>query len=244
MLFRSKGELEEEILKLVDEGSYSNQEISKTLSVDETMVSKAMHRLKENNKIVLSSFGDRGTRYFTTNCDNCPFGTTKTSCRKEALSYIINSFNDDFGIELSANDFEEVESNQALLKIKRIMMNSQKEKTTKLEKNLGKNLDKFLGRAVDEFIELKIPSKSPKIPQIEVKIMPKMANLPLLYQLGLSKGAQSGVQLIDRILKYTMSSVKKEDRLRIKKHANEEVDRKSTRLNSSHSQQSRMPSSA
>ena len=104
-------------------------------------------------------------------------------------------------------------------------MNARKEKTTQLEKNLGVNLSKLLGMVVDEFITLKIPSsKSVNIPQVKVKITPDLANLPLLYQLGLAKGAKSGIQLVDRILKYAMSSVKKEDRLRIKKHANKEIN--------------------
>lgn len=222
---RSRGELEESILELIDEGSYSNQEIAKTLDVDETMVSKSMHKLKEKNKIVLSSFGQRGTRYFTTNCDNCPFGTTKESCKKESLSFIITSFHDDYGIELSLDDLADVESNQALLKIKRIIMNAKKEKSTKMEQNLGSNLDKILGRVVENSLELSVPRKTTKIPQIKVKINSEIANLPLLYQLGLSKGAKSGVQLVDRILKHAMSSVKKEDRLRIKKHANEEINK-------------------
>ncbi|MGV7225686.1 MAG: hypothetical protein ACQ9CV_02035 [Nitrosopumilus sp.] len=222
---RSRGELEESILELVDEGSYSNQEISQVLQVDETMVSKSMHKLKDKNKIVLSSFGQRGTRYFTTNCDNCPFGKTKDSCKKEALSYIINSFHDDFGIDLSIDDFADIESNQALLKMKRIIMNGKKEKTTKMEQNLGSNLDKLLGKVVENSLELNIPKKSTKIFQIRMDVNPEISKLPLLYQLGLSKGAKSGVQLIDRILKHAMSSVKKEERLRIKKHANEEVNK-------------------
>ena len=222
---RSRGELEESILELIDEGSYSNQEIAKMLDVDDTMVSKSMNKLKENDKIILSSFGQRGTRYFTTNCDYCPFGTTKESCKKEAQSFIIRSFHDDYGIDLSLDDLVEVDSNQALLKIKRIIMNAKKEKSTKMEKNLGTNLDKILGRVVENSLELSVPKKITQIPQVKVKVNSEIGNLPLLYQLGLSKGAKSGVRLIDRILKHAMSSVKKEDRLRIKKHANEEINK-------------------
>ena len=222
---RSRGELEEDILELIDEGSYSNQEISKLFQVDETMVSKAMAKLKEKNKIILSSFGQRGTRYFTTNCENCPFGTTKDSCKKEALSFIISSFHNDYGIDLSIDDFTDVESNQALLKMKRIIMNAKKEKTTTMEQNIGTNLDKLLGRVVENSLELSVPKKLSKIHQIQVEVGSEIANLPLLYQLGLSKGAKSGIQLMDRILKHTMSSVKKEERLKIKKHANEEINK-------------------
>ena len=94
-----------------------------------------------------------------------------------------------------------------------------------MEQNLGANLDKIFGRVVENSLELSVPRKITKIPQIKVKVNPEIANLPLLYQLGLSKGAKSGVQLVDRILKHAMSSVKKEDRLRIKKHANEEINK-------------------
>ena len=118
-----------------------------------------MHKLKEKDKIVLSSFGQRGTRYFTTNCDNCPFGTTKESCKKEALSFIISSFHDDYGIDLSIDDLDDVESNQALLKMKRIIMNAKKEKSTKMEQNLGANLDKIFGRVVENSLELSVPRK-------------------------------------------------------------------------------------
>ena len=67
---RSPGELEEEILELIDEGSYSNQEISQALLIDEGLVSRTIGKLRDQEKIVLSSFGRRGARYFTTNCDN------------------------------------------------------------------------------------------------------------------------------------------------------------------------------
>ena len=121
--------------------------------------------------------------------------------------------------------FTDVESNQALLKMKRIIMNAKKEKTTTMEQNIGTNLDKLLGRVVENSLELSVPKKLSKIYQIQVEVGSEIANLPLLYQLGLSKGAKSGIQLVDRILKHAMSSVKKEERLKIKKHANEEINK-------------------
>lgn len=217
---RSPGELEEEILKLIDEGSYSNQEISQALLVDEGLVSRVIGRLRDQDKIVLSSFGQRGARYFTTNCENCPFGTTQASCRKEALSYIISAFQQDFGLELSANDFDSVETNQALLKIKRIVMNARKEKTTKLEQNIGENLAILLSRVVDKFTEIETPDKqSPNVPEITIQVTKNLANLPMLYQLGLKKGAQGGIHLMDEMLHLASKSIKKDDRLKIKKHA-------------------------
>lgn len=223
---RSPGELEEEILKLIDEGSYSNQEISQALLVDEGLVSRIIGRLRDQDKIVLSSFGQRGARYFTTNCENCPFGTTQASCRKEALAYIISTFQQDFGLELTANDFDSVETNQALLKIKRIVMNARKEKTTKLEQNIGENLATLLSRVVDKFTEIESPDKkNPNVPEITIEVTKNLANLPMLYQLGLKKGAQGGIHLMDEMLHLASKSIKKEDRLKIKKHALSETNK-------------------
>ena len=161
---RSPGELEEEILELIDEGSYSNQEISQALLIDEGFVSRTIGKLRDQDKIVLSSFGQRGARYFTTNCDNCPFGTTKASCRKEAISFIAEAFMNDFGMDLTANDFDSVEANQALLKIKRVVMMARKEKNTKLERSIGKSLEILLSEAVDKFVDVETPdSKNVKV---------------------------------------------------------------------------------
>lgn len=217
---RSPGELEQEILELIDEGSYSNQEIAQALLLDEGLVSRTIGKLREQDKIVLSSFGQRGARYFTTNCDNCPFGTTKASCRKEAISYIASAFMQDFGLNLSANDFDSVDSNQALLKIKRITMMARKEKNTKLERNLGENLEILLSRVVDKFTEIETPEKkSVDIPEIKMDVISNISKLPMLYQLGLKKGARGGIHLMDEILQLASKSIKKEDRLKIKKHA-------------------------
>lgn len=217
---RSPGELEEEILDLIDEGSYSNQEISQALLLDEGLVSRTIGKLRDQDKIILSSFGQRGARYFTTNCDNCPFGTTKSSCRKEAISYIASAFMQDFGLNLSANDFESVETNQALLKIKRIVMMARKEKNTKLERNLGENLDNLLSKVVDKFTEIETPDKkSLSVPEIKMEVTSDISKLPLLYQLGLKKGARGGIHLMDEMLHLASKSIKQEDRLKIKKHA-------------------------
>ncbi|MCV0409827.1 hypothetical protein [Nitrosopumilus sp.] len=222
---RSPGELEEEILKLIDEGSYSNQEISQSLLIDEGLVSRTISKLRDQDKIILSSFGQRGARYFTTNCDNCPFGTTKTSCRKEALSFIISSFMKDFEVNLSANDFDSVESNQALLKIKRIIMMARKEKNTKLERNLSKNLDDILSKVVEKFIKIEFPDKkSSGGSKINFGVSSAISNLPILYQLGLRKGAHEGIRLMNELL-LESKTMQKEDRMKIQKHAMKEANK-------------------
>ena len=194
--------------------------------VDEGLVSRTISKLREEDKIILSSFGKRGARYFTTNCDNCPFGTTKASCRKEALSYIITSYSRDFGLDLTANDFDSVETNQALLKIKRITMMARKEKNTKLERNMGESLSVLLSKVVDKFTEVESPDKkSLNVPDIKIQVSSDLSNLPMLYQLGLKKGAQGGIHLMDEMLHLASKSIKKEDRIKIKKHALEETNK-------------------
>ncbi len=223
---RSPGDLEKEILDLIDEGSYSNQEISQALLIDEGLVSRTIGRLREQEKIILSSFGQRGARYFTTNCNNCPFGTTNESCRKEAISFISTAFMQDFELDLSSSDFDSVETNQALLKIKRIVMMARKEKNTKLERNLGENLDNLLSKSVDKFIEFELSkNKNPKISDLSLIVKKNLVNLPMLYQLGLRKGAKTGIDLIDEILSISTKNIKKDDRNKIKKQALFEINK-------------------
>jgi hypothetical protein len=220
---RSPGDLEEEMLHMLDEGSFSNQELAKILSVDEAMISRAISKLRNKNKIVLSSFGERGSRFYSTNCENCPFGKTLDSCKKDALSYIIGAIKDDFDIDLSTSDFDQIETNQALLHIKRILMMARKESNTKLERNLNENLSKILAKIVEKSLEINSPKNVTNIPQVKVKIKSVVRGLPSLYLMGLNEGAMAGTKLINEILKKTIDSVRKEDRLKILNHVNAET---------------------
>lgn len=222
---RSKGELEQAILKLLDEGSYSNQEISTILNIDEAMVSRILSRLRKSNKIVLSSFGERGSRNFTTNCNNCPFGTTKTACRKDAISYLITTFKEDYKMDFAIKDFDDIEANQALLRIKRIFMLSRKNKNVKLEQNMNENLGKILSVIVEKSLSIISASKSPQISDVKVDIAPNLNNLPVLYQLGLREGAQRGVHLVDEILRLATESIKDKDRIKVKNQAISEINK-------------------
>ena len=126
----------------------------------------------------------------------------------------------DYGVDLTIKDFDSVESNQALLKIKRIIMMARKEKNTKLERNLSENLDDVLSKVVDKFIDIEFPDKKyPNLPEINLKVPSNIANLPILYQLGLRKGAQGGIRLMDEMLHLVSKSISKEDRVKIKKHS-------------------------
>ena len=211
MYRRSPGELEEDILKLIDDGSYSNSEISRLLTIDEGTVSRIMKKLRTKNKIVHSSFGDIGMRYHTTNCDNCPFGKTKTSCRKDAIEYIVNTTEESFGINIPAKKLDLVETNQALLKIKGILALALKEKNTKLERNMAENLEIYLSIIVQKFLtkEVKINSDFHK----------SMTKLPLLYRLGLARGAKEGTDIVNDVVDEASKYLKKQDIIKLKKHS-------------------------
>lgn len=212
-LRRSPGDVEKEILQLIDEGSYSATEISDILKIDEATISRAFTKLRKNEKIILSSFGDRGSRYYTTNCENCPFGTTKAACRKDALAYIIDYFQTYFDVDLSSHDFEEIEENQALLKIKRIVSFAKKEKNTKLERSITLGLADLFGTAVDK--SLKISSKTNSPEDVNLVTYDRLAKLPVLFHLGLFKGAQTSNEMINEIMKIT-KSISRYDRVKIK----------------------------
>ena len=190
---RSPGEIEKEILELLDEGSYSNQEISNIIDIDEAVVSRVMTKLRNQNKLVLSSFGNKGFRYYTTDCQNCPFGKTLSSCRKDAISDIVNAIKDAHGVELTSQDFENIESNQALLNIKRTVTMSKKYTMTKLESNMYENFEKLLKMIVKNSITFK-HEKNQKI--TEILVSPNMSKLPKIFQIGLKIGIEYEIQLM------------------------------------------------
>ncbi|MCV0373755.1 MAG: hypothetical protein K5793_09420 [Nitrosarchaeum sp.] len=190
---RSPGEIEKEVLELLDEGSYSNQEISRILDLDEAVVSRVMTKLRNHNKLVLSSFGNKGFRYYTTNCQNCPFGKTSSSCRKDAISYIVNAFKEAYGIDLTSQDFEDIETNQALLNIKRITTMSKKYTMTKLESNMYENYEKLLEMVVKKSIEVKHNKNKQSR---EITVSPNLSKLPKIFQIGLKTGIEYEIQLM------------------------------------------------
>jgi hypothetical protein len=192
---RSPGEIEQDVLELLDEGSYSNQEISRILEIDEAIVSRVMTKLRNQNKLVLSSFGAKGFRFYTTNCQNCPFGKSVSSCRKDAISYIVSAFKEAYGIELTSQDFEDIESNQALLGIKRITKMSKKFTMTTLESNMYENYETLLQRVVSNSIGI---SQTKDKKSKEISVTPNLSKLPKIFQMGLKAGIQYELQLMKK----------------------------------------------
>ena len=214
----SPGEIEKEILEMIDEGSFSATELSDLLTIDEATISRTLSKLRKNEKIVLSSFGNKGARYYTTNCDNCPFGTTKAACRKEALSFIIKYFQDYFGVDLTAPDFEGIEENQAILRIKRIIQYAKKEKDTKLERHVSEGLMNLFGTVVDK--TLKTNQKKVKLSDMKLDTDKQLSKLPFLFSLGMYKGAQTSYDIVSSLVK-NIENITQSDKMKIQNAMNE-----------------------
>lgn len=193
--------LESDMLDLLDQGSYSNQEISAILEVDKSPVSKAMKKLLKSDEIKWSSAGTRGSHYYTTNCLNCPFGTTLESCRKESVSFIISSLKNDFGLDLKEKDFEQIEENQTLMHVKNTLREAKKEKNTKIESSIIYTLNRIYGTVfvktmTSENLKLK---KTPY-----VSLSPILEKMPILYLIGFQQGQASGANLVDVIMRQVL----------------------------------------
>ena len=220
---RSPKELDAEILDLLDEGSYSNQELSTILDTSKALISKAMNRLKSNDDIVLSSHGTRGSHYYTTNCDNCPFGKDKITCRYDAEKEIKNSLKSKFDYEISDDELKSIETNQAALRIRSILKYSQKHQTPKMEININRNLHSIFTNVWANFIK---NQTSKAKGQTYFKLDSVLEQMPALYFLGFLNGTQSGSTQINefyaRVLKDKLS---KKELLKLEKDMLKEINK-------------------
>lgn len=212
---RSPRELDSEILELLDEGSYSNQELSALLNTSKALISKSMNRLKINNEIVFSSHGTRGSNYYTTNCDNCPFGKDKDECRYDAEKSIKDSLKTKFNFEIPQNDLKSITTNQAVLQIRTILDDTQKHQTPKMEVNINQNLNSIFSSVMANYVK---NQKSEAKGQAYVKLNDVLEKMPVLYILGFLHGSQSGANLMDVFLGQVLKDkIPKKEQLRIKK---------------------------
>lgn len=205
---RSPMEIDVEILDLLDQGSYSNKELSVILDSNKAMISKAMTRLRKSNLIKPSSPGTRGSHYYTTNCNNCPFGLEREECRKNSLSYIVGVLKREFDVKLLEEDFAELE-NQGLLKIRSIILERRQENPL-LERTIDKNL-----MMIFEKINLKKPVLSHGNYEGLLRFLDK---LPILYRegfiQGLAAGEEIGSGIVLNAMKKRGKSIKKDKALR------------------------------
>ncbi len=212
---RSPMEIDWEILELLDQGSYSNKELSVILDSSKAMISKAMTRLVKNNEIKPSSPGTRGSHFFTTNCDNCPFGLERSECRKESLSFITSALKKDFDVSLQEQDFEELE-NQGLLNIRAVLLERRQEKP-RLERMIDETLTKIFSKINAQKSKISGGKKE--------EILRVLSRFPTLYQHGFAQGLKEGEALAATLIAnaLTKSGQNKQDLEKLRKFIFEEI---------------------
>jgi len=214
---RSPDQLYHEILDLLDEGSYSNQEIELTLSVNKSQVSKTMRRLKEEKLIIHSSFGEKGSEFFTTNCKRCPFGTDEASCRKKSINSLLFHFSKKLDLHMKPSDFDKF-SNQTLLAVDRVFrVPKEQHRGIEEEKNALYDLifTEVMTRLAVELQEGKNEA---------VKIINKIKNQPFeIFSSGFSSGAAEGMLFTTELIQKSLEGIlsKKEQDKFIKSVARE-----------------------
>lgn len=192
---RPRRRLESEILDLLDEGTYSNEEISDLLDTDKSQISKAMKKLATKHDIKFVATGTRGSHYYTTDCSNCPFGTNFDSCRKESISYIVTAVEKDFGVKIRESELNQVEHNQSLLFIKKIMM--MRRNKTRLMDDIIEKLTKIYGMALEKSLKHGV-SRKEDIPYANLNSF--LEKTPLLYEMGFRFGTANGVNLMSTFI--------------------------------------------
>lgn len=198
---RSRRSLEQEILDLLDNGSYSNQEISNILDADKSQVSKTLKILQKNDDIIHSSFGQRGKQFYTTNCDKCPFGTNREACRKESLAFIANTMNKEFGIQLDGNYLDqEIEFNQSLLFIKSILTDAKKDKFAKMELVTLGGLVHIYSAILQQFLK----KNTKKTKETYQSIAQFLEMMPISMVAGHQIGQQTGASLMNVFFQETL----------------------------------------
>lgn len=226
---RSPGELDEKILELLDQGSYSNKELVQILDTNKALISKSMTRLYDDNEIILYSQGSRGSHYYTTNCDNCPFGKEEFSCRREAEKSIRNLIKSNFDVDISDKDFESVTTNQAMLKLESELTQILKEQNTKMEKNINENLLLIFEKILDTHAMRKITSR--KSDELYFSLNTLMEKMPILFHIGLHIGNKMGASLFGTLVnKVLLEKVSKKELVKLQKEFVKEFNKMASTL--------------
>ncbi len=194
---RQRMSLKDDILKLLDQGSFSNQEISNMLEVDKSQTSKMIKLLLDDEEIVHSSFGQHGKQFFTTNCKKCPFGTNYDACREESISFIVNTIKKEFNFTLDSEYLnKEIEYNQSLLYIKQILVDAKKDKFTKMELTTLGGLIYIYQTALQQYLK----SENKKSKEKYQSLATFLNIMPIQMVAGHNIGHQTGSSLIGKFL--------------------------------------------
>ena len=84
----------EMMIDLFDTGAYSFSELEQILREAlardvSSSVSRGLKRLRSDRLVALAYSGSYGRDFYTTNCDNCPFGIGNAKCREASIGEIV-----------------------------------------------------------------------------------------------------------------------------------------------------------
>lgn len=184
-LRRPQGEIEDQILGVLDKGDFSNDQLSRLLEADPSTISRAIKRLGDDRVIVGSGgFGEYRRRYWITNCDNCPWDLSKDVCRADSIAKIKAALHE-FGLKSSDPDFGKFR-NQPLRTLAYVLTEAKELAEGKDYRPSIKEL-KLLADGVlhPVFRLIQAGKESVDIKDVTLKIAGKEVPLPILYTLGL-----------------------------------------------------------
>ena len=183
---------DDRILELLDEGAYTQTEVSKFLDLKKSAVSKIWKRLGEDDRdeIEFVNRGPKGVEYYTTNCDNCFLGKEKKTCRNEAITEMISIIKNNFGFKAPSESFEKIQSNQGLLKLRRVLREAERQKDNRIDENF-KNVVFLMYQSLVQ----KFQTGNTKEGEYFVDMSSMLEKLPVLLQIGWHMGNASGASL-------------------------------------------------
>ena len=178
------------ILELLDEGAYTQTEVTQFLDLKKSAVSKIWNRLGEeegSNEIKFVNRGPRGSAYYTTNCENCFLGKEKKTCRKEAIDEMILILKNSFGLDASRDSFEKIQFNQGLLKLRRILREAERVKDTRLDDNFNQVVATMFQSIFIKFSERALAKGDYAFDLSDI-----LERSPVLFSIGFAIGTASG----------------------------------------------------
>ena len=191
---RIGGEVDDgRILELLDEGAYTQTEVTQFLDLKKSAVSKIWNRLGEeegSNEIKFVNRGPRGSAYYTTNCENCFLGKERKTCRKESIDEMILILKNSFGLDASRDSFEKIQFNQGLLKLRRILREAERVKDTRLDDNFNQVVATMFQSIFIKFSDMATAKGDYAFGMSDI-----LERLPFLFGIGFAIGQASGVGL-------------------------------------------------
>ena len=191
---RIGGEVDDgRILELLDEGAYTQTEVTRFLDLKKSAVSKIWNRLGEeegSNEIKFVNRGPRGSAYYTTNCENCFLGKERKTCRKESIDEMILILKNSFGLDAPRDSFEKIQFNQGLLKLRRILREAERVKDTRLDDNFNQVVATMFQSIFTKFSERALAKGDYAFGMSDI-----LERLPFLFGIGFAIGQASGVGL-------------------------------------------------